>query len=183
MGMNTLKPAVFFDRDGTVIEQVEVLTEPSQVRLLPGAAEAIADLNRRGFLVIGLTNQPIMEKGLLTEEGLRNIHKALQKLLGESGARMDAVYTCPHRYRETGQCRCRKPGLGLLEDAAREVPIDMAHSWLIGDRLRDIETGRRAGLETILVGTGGPNKDDEFFPDTKPDHTAGDLISAVRLIV
>jgi D-glycero-D-manno-heptose 1,7-bisphosphate phosphatase len=181
--MNTLKPAVFLDRDGTVIEQVEVLTEPARIKLLPGAAEAIADLNRRGFLVIGLTNQPIMEKGLLTKEGLQNIHTALREALAKSDAHLDAIYTCPHRYRETGQCRCRKPGLGLLEDAQREFPIDMGKSWLIGDRLRDIETGRHAGLKTIFVATGGPSKDDEFFPDTKPDHAVADLLAAVRLIV
>jgi histidinol-phosphate phosphatase family protein len=176
------KPAVFIDRDGTIIRAMDVLTEPAQVVVLPGAAEAIADLNRRGFLVIGLTNQPIIEKGLLTQEGLIAIHEALQKKLAESGAHLDAIYTCPHRYRAEGQCECRKPGLKLIRDAQAEFPIVMEQSWLIGDRLRDIETGRRAGIKTILVATGGPSDDDKFFPDTKPDHTAPDLATAVKLI-
>lgn len=175
-------PAVFIDRDGTIIEQVEVLTEPSQLKLLPGVAEAIADLNRRGFLVVGLTNQPIMEEGLLSEVGLKTIHEALEKLLAERGAHLDAIYTCPHRYRAEGQCRCRKPGPKLLEDAQVEFPIDMEKSWLVGDRLRDVETGRRAHLKTILVATGGESKDDDFFPDAKPDYVAEDLNAAVPLI-
>ncbi len=178
----TSRPAVFIDRDGTIIEQVEVLTEPSQVKLLPGAAEAIADLNRRGFLVFGLTNQPIIEKGLLTEAGLAKIHDALQKMLAASGAHLDAIYTCPHQYRAEGQCRCRKPGLKLLEDAQAAFPIDMSKSWLVGDRLRDVETGGRAGVKTILVASSGPSNDDKFFPDAKPDYAAPDLLAAVKLV-
>jgi D-glycero-D-manno-heptose 1,7-bisphosphate phosphatase len=176
------KQAVFVDRDGTIIEQVEALTDPVQLKLLPGAAEAIADLNRRGFLAFGLTNQPIIEKGLLTEAGLKVIHEVLQKLLAKYGAYLDAIYTCPHKYRAEGQCRCRKPGLKLLEDAQAEFPIDTERSWLVGDRLRDIETGRRAGIKTVLVTSSGPSDDDKFFPDTKPDHTAPDLRAAVKFI-
>jgi len=176
------KPAVFIDRDGTLIEQVEVLTEPSQLKLLPGVAEAIADLNRCGFLVIGLTNQPIVEKGLLTLDGLEKIHDVLKATLARAGAHLDAVYTCPHRYRAEGQCECRKPGLKLIRDAQADFDIDMEHSWLIGDRLRDIETGRRAHLKTIFVKTGGESDDDAFFPDAKPDYVAKDLAAAVTLI-
>ncbi len=180
---NSKKVAIFIDRDGTIIEQVEALTEPSKLKLLPGAREAIANLKLRGFLVFGLTNQPIIEKGLLTQEGLKIIHEALQQKLAEAGARLDAIYTCPHRYRAEGQCECRKPGLGLIKDAQAEFPmIDMQNSWLIGDRLRDVETGRRAGLKTIFVKTGGASKDDDFFPDTKPDYVADDIASAVELI-
>ena len=177
------KAAVFIDRDGTIIEQVEILTEPSQLKLLPGVTEAIVDLKRRGFLVIGLTNQPIIEKGLLTMEGLKVIHEALQKKLAEAGARLDAIYTCPHRYRAEGQCKCRKPGLGLIKDAQAEFPmIDMQNSWLIGDRLRDMETGKRAGLKTIFVKTGGQSNDDGFFPDTKPDYIADTIADAAEFI-
>lgn len=176
------RPAVFIDRDGTIIEQVEVLTDPAQLKLLPGAAEAITDLNRRGFLVFGLTNQPIMEKGLLTEAGLQKIHNALGKLLAAHGAHLDAIYTCPHKYRAEGQCSCRKPGLKLLHDAQAEFPIDMEKSWLVGDRLRDVETGRRAHIKTVLITSSGASDDDKFFPDTKPDYTAQDLAAAVRLI-
>ncbi len=176
------RPAVFIDRDGTIIRLIDALTSPSQLILLPGAAEAIADLNRRGFLAIGLTNQPIMEKGLLTEQGLAAIHEALQKMLAGYGAHLDAIYTCPHRYRAEGQCECRKPGLKLLRDAQAEFPIDMENSWMVGDRLRDIETGRRAHLKTILITSNGPSDDNKFFPDTKPDYTVPDLLVAAHII-
>jgi D-glycero-D-manno-heptose 1,7-bisphosphate phosphatase len=176
------KPAVFVDRDGTLIEMVDVLTEPSQVKLLPGVAEAVADLNRRGFLVIGITNQPIMEKGLLSEDGLKAIHGELQKQLAVAGAHFDAFYTCPHKYRAEGQCACRKPGIKLIEDAQAAFPIDMEHSWFIGDRLRDVETGRRAGIKTILVTTGGESADDAFFPDASPDHVVRNFSWAVAAV-
>lgn len=183
MGVDEVRrPAVFIDRDGTLIEQVEILTQPSQVKLLPGVAEAVADLNRRGFLVIGITNQPIMEKGLLSEDGLRAIHDELQKQLSVAGAHFDAFYTCPHRYRPEGQCPCRKPGIKLIEDAEAEFPISREKSWFVGDRLRDVETGKRAGIRTVFVETGGESSDDAFFPDTKADYTAKDLKVAVMLI-
>jgi D-glycero-D-manno-heptose 1,7-bisphosphate phosphatase len=188
------KPAVFIDRDGTIIEQMDVLIDPAQVILLPGAAAGIAELNRHGFLVIGITNQPIMEKGLLDDEGLAVIHAELGRQLAEAApaaanapaAHLDAIYTCPHRYRSPEdsipQCHCRKPDIGLIEDAERDFPIDAARSWFIGDRLRDIETGRRAGLRTILVTTGIESKDDAFFPDAKPDFIVTDLTAAAKII-
>lgn len=185
------KPAVFIDRDGTIIEFVDVLSRQAQVTLLPGAAEAIADLNRRGFFVIGLTNQPNIEKGLLTETDLKAIHDFLQKMLAARGAHLDAIYTCPHKYRPptdpVPQCECRKPGIKLLQDAQADFaatgsPIDMAGSWFVGDRLRDVETGKWAHLKTILLMADGSSKDDEFFPDTKPDYAADDLAAAVHFI-
>lgn len=177
------KPAVFIDRDGTMIKQVEVLTEPAQVELLPGTGEAIADLNRRGFFVIGITNQPIVEKGLLTMEGLDAIHAKLQEMLSSAGAHFDGFFTCPHRFNPQKECECRKPNPGLIRQAQAKFAIDMARSWFVGDRLRDVETGRRVGLKTILVKTGGESKDDEFFPDAKPDFVADNLPAAAKVIV
>jgi len=176
------KPAIFLDRDGTIIEQVDVLNDAAQLRLLPGAAKAIAGLKERGYLVIGITNQPIIEKGLLSHEKLQLIHDALQHMLEKEGARLDAIYTCPHQYRAEGQCNCRKPGTGLIEDAQKEFAIDIEKSWLVGDRLRDVATGRNAKLKTILVATGGVSKDDEFFPEAVPDYRASDLQEAAALI-
>jgi histidinol-phosphate phosphatase family protein len=180
------RPAVFIDRDGTIIEYVDVLSEPSQIKLLSGAAEAIAKLNQLNFLVIGLTNQPNIEKGLVTMEELEAVHARLREELAESGAHLDAIYTCPHRYRPptdaTGQCECRKPGIKLIREAQTDFAIDMEQSWFIGDRLRDVETGRRAHLKTIFVATGGPSKDDEFFSDAKPDYAVDDLLAAAQLI-
>jgi histidinol-phosphate phosphatase family protein len=183
MGVDKIKrPAVFIDRDGTIIHQVDVLTDSAQIELYSDAAAAITDFNKRGFLVIGLTNQPIIEKGLLALDGLKKIHEFLGAMLAESGAHLDAIYTCPHKYREEGQCECRKPGLKLIKDAQADFEIDMEHSWLIGDRLRDVETGRRAGVKTILVETGGESKDDDFFLNTKPDYITKTLSEAVRIV-
>lgn len=182
-GEEVARSAIFVDRDGTIIEQREVLTKPSEVRVIPGVAEAIAELKRRGYLVIGITNQPNIEKGLVTLEETAAIHAALQKQLNRSGGCLDALYTCPHKFRPEGQCNCRKPGPGLLEEAQAAFPIDMTKSWLIGDRLRDVETGRRLGLRTLQVGTGGPNEDDAFFSDAKPDYYAADLAAAIAYIL
>jgi histidinol-phosphate phosphatase family protein len=183
MGVDKIKrPAVFIDRDGTIIEPVEVLTEPSQLQLFPDAGAAIANLNKRGFLVFTVTNQPIIEKGLLSLDELKTINDTLQAKLGTFGAHLDAIYTCPHKYREEGQCECRKPGLGLLEQAQKEFDIDMENSWFVGDRLRDVETGRRAHIKTILVTTGGANDSDTLFPDAKPDYTVNSLTEAVQII-
>ena len=177
-------PTVFLDRDGTIIRCVDILTDPVQLELLPGAAEAIAGLNRAGFLVIAITNQPIIEKGLLTLEALDHIHDVLRNKLAAYGAQLDAIYTCPHRYRPERQCVCRKPGTKLVSDAQADFPIDIESSWFVGDRLRDVETGRQANLKTILVQTGGgsDDEDDQFFPETKPDYVAGDLRVAATII-
>jgi histidinol-phosphate phosphatase family protein len=176
-------PAVFIDRDGTMIEQVDVLTDPAQLRVLPGTAEAIARLNKAGFLVIGITNQPIIEKGLLTMEGLEKIHAALQEMISASGTHIDGFFTCPHRYHPDKECECRKPNQGLINQARAAFPIDMDQSWFVGDRLRDVETGRRAHVKTIFVKTGGESSDDQFFPDAKADFVAEDLSEAVDNIL
>jgi mannose-1-phosphate guanylyltransferase / phosphomannomutase len=179
--------AVFIDRDGTIIDRIDVLTESAQVVLLPGAAEGIAELNRRGFLAIGITNQPIIEKGLLTLDELDAIHVHLQKLLAAAGAHLDGIYSCPHKYRPLGdsipQCECRKPGIKLIQDAEKDFVINMERSWFVGDRLRDVQTGVNAKLKTILVPTGGLSNDDEFFPDVKPDFFADNLKEAAQFIL
>ncbi len=184
-------PAVFLDRDGTIIGQIEVLNDPAQVKLLPGAGKAIAELNRRGYIVIGITNQPAMEKGLITEQQLAAVHAELSRQLQAFGAHLDRIYTCPHRYRPPGdpvpQCACRKPGTKLIEDAESDfatagTPIDIEQSWFVGDRLRDVEIGKRAHLRTILVMSGGASSDDNFFPDAKPNIFVPNIEAAMQFI-
>jgi D-glycero-D-manno-heptose 1,7-bisphosphate phosphatase len=179
--MNSLgKPTIFFDRDGTLIEYVEVLTNPEEVKLFPGAVEALSLLKQKGYLVIGVTNQPSIEKGRMTEAQLVAVHTTIQEKLGDGC--LDAIYTCPHAYRAEGQCACRKPGVGLIEQAEAQFPIDRSKSFMVGDRLRDIETGKRAGMKTILIPLGVPNDDDTFFLGTTPDYTASDLSGALMFI-
>jgi mannose-1-phosphate guanylyltransferase / phosphomannomutase len=177
--------AVFLDRDGTIIREVDLLRSVRQLRLLPGAADAIRSLNRRGFRVIVVTNQPVIARGWLTEEGVEEIHRVLARRLRRLGAALDAVYFCPHhpqanllRYRV--RCRCRKPGAGLIRRAAREFGIDLSRSFIVGDRTPDILAGERAGVTTLVVGTGYGGRDGKYA--VTPDHRARNLREAARII-
>ncbi len=152
--------AVFWDRDGTLIEDPGYLSDPRQVRLLPGAAEALHLLAGAGFLNILATNQSGVARGLLTEEALGQIHERLQALLADQQARLDAIYYCPflpgdeavvEAYRRDSDLR--KPAPGMLLKASLEHNLDLAASWSIGDSLRDAQAGRAAGCRTILIST------------------------------
>jgi D-glycero-D-manno-heptose 1,7-bisphosphate phosphatase len=154
-----LRPAVFLDRDGVVIEDVHYLADPSQVRLLPGAAEAIARLNRLGIPVIVATNQAGVAHGLFPESSVAAVHRRLDELLAERHAHVDRYDYCPHHpaaevreYRVA--CACRKPRPGMLLRAAEECGIDLGRSYLVGDKLSDLEAGRRAGCRILMVRTG-----------------------------
>ena len=153
------RPAVFLDRDGTIVSERDYLRSVSEMRLLPGAALAIRQLNRAGFAVVIATNQSGVARGLLSESDLEHIHRVLRERLGRRGAKLDGIYYCPHhpaaalrRYRR--RCRCRKPSPGLLLRAARELGLDLARSFAVGDSARDLAAGRRAGCRTVLVRTG-----------------------------
>jgi len=157
--MMTLRPAVFLDRDGVVIEDSHYLADRSRVRLLPGAAEAIATLNRTGWPVVIVTNQSGVARGLFGEDDVAEVHDHLAELLRGYGARIDAFHYCPHhpegavaRYRV--DCSCRKPRPGMLVRAAESLGIDLAASWLIGDRVSDLAAGAAVGCRTVLVRTG-----------------------------
>jgi D-glycero-D-manno-heptose 1,7-bisphosphate phosphatase len=155
----TLRPAVFLDRDGVLIEEVGYLADPCQVVLIPGAGPAIASLNRAGIPVVVVTNQAGIARGYLSESRLAEIHGRLEALLAAEGARIDAIYYCPHHptdgvapYRL--QCSCRKPQPGMLLQAATDLGIDLPRSSMIGDKAVDLEAGARAGCRPILVKTG-----------------------------
>ncbi|HYG57567.1 MAG TPA: HAD family hydrolase, partial [Symbiobacteriaceae bacterium] len=148
---------VFLDRDGTVNADPGYLHDPDQLRLLPGAAEAIARLNRRGVPVILVTNQAGIARGLYTETDFWRVQERLSGELGKAGARLDAVYFCPHHpdgtvlpYRVV--CQCRKPRPGMLLRAAAEHGLDLSTSFMIGDRPSDVQAGASAGCRTVLVG-------------------------------
>jgi histidinol-phosphate phosphatase family protein len=182
-------PAVFLDRDGTLNREVNWLSDPGQIALLPGAAQAIRSLNSSGWLAVLVTNQPVIARGECSEEDLEKIHARLEFLLGLEGAYLDAIYYCPH-HPDKGfpnertdlkiACTCRKPATGMIDLAARELNIDLSKSWFIGDTTTDMETARRAGLRSVLVETGHAGKDEKF--DAPPAHVAPDLHEAVRLI-
>ena len=145
------RPAAFLDRDGTIIRDTEYLRDPDQVELLPGAAAAIRRLNEAGWPVIVVTNQSGIARGLLTEQDYERVRMLVDKLISVEGARIDASYHCPHHPKYSGKCACRKPGTKLYTDAAAAHGIDTAHSWYVGDRLRDVSPGDHFGGRSIML--------------------------------
>lgn len=155
--------AVFLDRDGTVNKYVGFLKDIESFELLPEVVEAIRRFNAEGYLVIVVTNQPVIARGEVKVEQLKEIHNKMETLLGEGGAYVDAIYYCPHHPHSGYEgeipelkidCECRKPKPGMLLKAAQEFNIDLAQSWMIGDSENDILAGKEAGTRTILIGTG-----------------------------
>jgi histidinol-phosphate phosphatase family protein len=185
-----LRSAVFLDRDGTLNREVDYLRTPAQLALLDGVGAAIRRLNVTGRLAVVITNQSVVARGEVTLEGLRSIQARMDHLLVEGGAYVDAAYTCPH-HPDRGfpgevaalkvECDCRKPRTGLLDAACRDLMIDRRVSWLVGDTTSDVETGRRAGVKTILVRTGHAGNDGKF--PFRPDYVVPDLPAAVSWIL
>lgn len=154
-----LKPAVFFDRDGTLIEQVHYLSEPGQVKLLPGVAEAIRQLQQGGYACVAITNQSAIGRGMISESDLQRIHAELHRQLAAARARLDGVYHCPVVPRMDDRTVVehpdRKPGPGMLLRAARELGLELKASWMVGDMISDVATGRNARCRgSILVQSG-----------------------------
>ena len=153
--------AVFLDRDGTVNAEVDYLSDPEQLVLLPGAARAIARLNRAGFATVLITNQSGVARGLFDEARLAQIHDRLRELLAAEGAHLDAIHYCPH-HPKLGEppyrldCDCRKPQPGMLRRAAEELGLNLERSWSVGDAPRDLEAAAALGVPGILVASGKP---------------------------
>jgi D-glycero-D-manno-heptose 1,7-bisphosphate phosphatase len=144
--------AAFLDRDGVINQKAPAegyITRWEDFRILPGVADGIALLNRAGFCTIVITNQRCIAKGLLTVTELDELHRRMAEVLKESGARIDAIYYCPHEFEDA--CNCRKPAPGMLLDASRAFGIDLAMSWMIGDSDIDVQAGRNAGCKTARV--------------------------------
>jgi D-glycero-D-manno-heptose 1,7-bisphosphate phosphatase len=183
--------AVFIDRDGTISEEVGYVNHPSRYRVFPFAAEAIKLLNGAGWLAVLVTNQAGVARGYFTEDVITAVHALLARELEREGARLDAVYYCPHHpsvgeppYRS--DCDCRKPKPGLITRAAVEHDIDLARSWMIGDRYGDVELARNAGVNSALVLTGYGRGEFEYQRESwqrEPDLVAENLLEAVREIL
>jgi D-glycero-D-manno-heptose 1,7-bisphosphate phosphatase len=144
--------AVFLDRDGTISEEVGYLNHASRFRLFPFVAAAVRRLNEAGLPVIVVTNQSGVGRGYFPEALVHEVHDLMNRQLANAGARIDAVYFCPHTSADA--CTCRKPKTGMLERAALEHGIDVQRSFVVGDRYVDIELARNAGTRSILVRTG-----------------------------
>ncbi|QEH39229.1 D-glycero-beta-D-manno-heptose-1,7-bisphosphate 7-phosphatase (plasmid) [Aquisphaera giovannonii] len=181
------RPAVFLDRDGTVIEHVSYLSDPGLVRLLPGAAAALIRLRRAGFAAVLATNQSAVGRGMITEGRLREIHAELERQLGREGTSLDGIYYCPDApWDDDGlpaTASRRKPGAGMLLEAASDLGLDLAASWMIGDLMSDVLAGLNAGCRSILLAPGRPPEGDDEGPAPGPYLTAPDLAAAADLIL
>jgi D-glycero-D-manno-heptose 1,7-bisphosphate phosphatase len=182
VGLVSGRRAVFVDRDGVLIRDVKHLTSSAQIEILPGVPESLRRLRDAGWAVVVVTNQSVVARGMVTEDGLREIHRALAAQLRARGAALDGIYYCPHHpegavaaYRRV--CDCRKPQPGLLLRAAADLGIDLGASVMVGDAASDIEAGRRAGCRTVLLGATGA------AGATRADHAATDLAAAVGWIL
>lgn len=176
MSERRLEPGrtAFLDRDGTINVPAapgEYIVAPAEVELLPGAAAAIRQLNELPAKVVVVTNQRGIALGKMTEADLGAVNDRLTELLGAAGARLDAILHCPH---PEDSCDCRKPGPGMFERAAREVPgVAIAGGAMVGDSAIDVLAGSRLGLTTVRLGTAAAG-------DPEPDWTADSLLDAVR---
>jgi D-glycero-D-manno-heptose 1,7-bisphosphate phosphatase len=186
-----MRRAVFIDRDGTISEEIGYVNHPSRYRVFPYAAEAIKLLNGAGWLAILVTNQAGVARGYFAEEMIEQVHNLLRQELERGGARLDAIYYCPHHpsvgvppYRL--DCDCRKPKPGLIERARRDFDLDLTESWMVGDRYGDVELARNAGLHSAFVLSGYGRGEWEYQRaawQQQPDLVADDLLAAMREII
>jgi D-glycero-D-manno-heptose 1,7-bisphosphate phosphatase len=183
------RPAVFLDRDGTLIEERGYLDRMELLELFPWTTDAIRLLNRAGYAVVVVTNQSAVGRGIITEAFLQSVHDAVTARLSAGGARIDAFYVCPHHpfeargaYRQT--CRCRKPGPGLIEQACRDLDLDPASSFMVGDRWIDVACGQAAGTHSLLLRTGyGAHQEKDPPVGPAPDAILNNLMEAVGWIL
>jgi len=166
--------AAFLDRDGTLIEEVNYLSDVADLRVFPFTFDAIKLLRDAGFLIIVVTNQSGIGRGVYDEASMHAIHAEMQAQLA---GMVDAFYFCPHL--PCDGCTCRKPNLGMIESATADFSIDLPGSWMIGDKKIDVETGHNAGMKSALVMTGyGRSHSRQLY--IKPDVLADDLLAAVQ---
>jgi len=178
--------AIFLDRDDTLIEDPGYISSPAQVNLLPGVPRALIELKALGYKLVVVTNQSAVARGIITEKGLGEIHKRLEKLLAENNAYLDRIYYCPYhpdgavkKYRQESELR--KPNPGMLLKAAEEMDLDLDQSWCIGNSSTDIGAGLRAGCKTILIDL--PSRRQQLKPnDPRPDYKAINMKEVVNII-
>lgn len=180
----SLKPAIFIDRDGTLLKNPDLTWEESQMELADGIAEEIAACNAAGIPIIVVTNQPVVARGWITEDGVKALHEIINGQLKAQGAYVDAFYFCPHHPEATlpqyrMECDCRKPATGLFKKAATDFPIDFAKSFMIGDMTQDILAGKNAGCRTILIKAGHGGNDGKY--DVTPDYRARTAYEAMHI--
>jgi len=185
------RPAVFIDRDGTISEEVGYVNHPSRFRLFPYSGAAIKKLNDSDWLAILVTNQAGVARGYFSEDVIGAVHQQLTSGLAKDNGQLDAIYYCAHHptvgeppYRH--DCDCRKPKTGLIDRAAADFEIDLARSWMVGDRYSDIEMARNAGLKSAFVLSGYGRGEWEYQRANwkyEPDMVCENLLAAVDSIL
>lgn len=173
-------PAVFLDRDDTVIRNVPYCDDPEKVELMPGAGSAIRRLNDADLPVVIVTNQSGIARGYFTPSRLEEIHQRMNEMLKAHGARVDAIYHCPHH--PADGCNCRKPETEMFETAARDHDLHLERSYMVGDRIMDIEAARRVGARGVLIPSHTGRWEHARLP-LDPDYLASDLPDAVDWIL
>ncbi len=181
---SALRPAVFLDRDGTIAEEVGYLNHATRFRMFPFVAAVVRRLSESGLPVIVVTNQSGVGRGYFPESLVHTVNELMTQQLAKAGARIDAIYYCPHTSAEN--CRCRKPKTGMLERAAKEHALDVQRSFVVGDRYGDIELARNARARSILVRTGYGEGELAWHGakwPLQPDFVAQDLMQAADWIL
>lgn len=179
-----MKRAAFLDRDGTIIDLVHHLNDPADVRLIDGAGPAIKALRDAGYDIVIVTNQSVIGRGKLTEAGLAEVHAEMNRQLAAFDAQIDKIYFCPLKPTQKDptviEDSMRKPGPGMLLQAASDHGLDLDQSWMVGDTLSDMAAGRNAGCRSILVRTGYGQR---VTDDTYTDVAVPDLTQAAAHII
>ena len=169
MKMTEKKKAIFLDRDGVINKEVSYLSNPNDFEFIEGSIEALKILKQKGFLIIIITNQAGIARGFFTEETLEAIHSKMIRILKQNNIELDDIYYCPHHPEFNGPCDCRKPNTGMLLKAQLEYNIDLTNSYIVGDTLNDIQTGKAARCKTVLVLTGYGNEEQKNIGTIIPD--------------
>lgn len=174
-----MKPAIFLDRDGVLNKEKSYITSLEQLEIFSYTKRCINGLHKMGYLAIVISNQSAIARGMMTENGLENIHGYMKKEL-----LLDAIYYCPHYYQEGKmteyniKCHCRKPETGMIEQAIKDFSIDLNHSYFVGDRATDIQTGKNMGIKTVLLKSGYKQWQEALV--LEPDLVCDDLISFTK---
>jgi histidinol-phosphate phosphatase family protein len=180
----TTTPAVFLDKDGTLVEDVPYNVDPALVRFTPHALEGLRLLASHGYKLIVVTNQPGVAMGLFGRADLMRLERALTGMLRDEGVELAGFFACIHAAsnRPGGGCLCRKPAPGLLRQAALAHKVDLKRSWMVGDILNDIEAGQRAGCRTVLMDVGNETEW-RLSPLRTPHLKVANLLEAAHAIV
>jgi D-glycero-D-manno-heptose 1,7-bisphosphate phosphatase len=185
---SSVRPAIFLDRDGTLNEDVGYLSELSQLTLYPWAIDAVRLFNRAGYAVVVITNQGGIGRRMIRPEFVDELHAVIAGRIAAAGARVDGWYHCPHHPAALidelrVDCRCRKPEPGMLLDAIRDLNLDPARSWMIGDKWHDVQVGQRVGARGILVRTGWGRLEEDVRADGQDVYAICDTLAEAAAVI